>query len=204
MRLRIIWDISHHEFTILDYYYFSSLETFLKQRAILVENRSPLNEILLNPNDILVINYPEVEFDKSEINQIEKFVREGGKLLVSAYYQNEDFVASICSKLLFFAEIRFNEDGVFSESDGLLTTAKVAHEAKQKYKNIDFERVYFPCSCSIEGNDLIPLLKVENSIVSVVKEYGKGKIIALGTAVFWDNFALDREDNWKFVNWLFS
>lgn len=201
---RIIWNTSHHEFTVFDYYYFSSLERFLKNNFILMENRTPLNEAVLNPYDILVINYPEVGFTIEEKEAVRKFLEKGGRLIVAAYYQNEDSVASICSDLLDFAGVAFGEGSVLSKKEGLLTTAMSADEAKKAFNDIAFERVYFPCSCPVIAEESLPLLKVEDQTVACVKEFGEGSIIALGTAVFWDNFAIDREDNWKFVEWIFG
>lgn len=200
---RIIWNTSHHEFTVFDYYYFSSLERFLKSRFVLIENKKPLDETELNPSDILVVNYPEVEFSSKEKDAVRKFIEDGGRLVVAAYYQNEDSVASICSDLLNFAGVSFGEGSVATEEEGLLTTARTTEEARKAFSNIKFERVYFPCSCPVYAQESLPLLEVEGQTVACLKRYGKGEIIALGTAVFWDNFAVDREDNWKFVEWLF-
>lgn len=202
--MRVIWNTSHHEFTVFDYYYFSSLELFLKQNTILVENKSPLDEVRLNSGDILVINYPEVEFTSEEKKAVKSFVESGGRLIVTAYYQNEDYVASICSELLEFANIRFHEDGVFTSEEGFLTTASVTDEAIRALDDINFKRVYFPCSCTLTSDNAIRLLEVDGKCVALAKKIGDGRIFALGTAVFWDNFAIDREQNWDFVKWLFK
>lgn len=202
--MRVIWNTSHHEFTVFDYYYFSSLELYLKNKTVLVENKRKLDEVNLNPSDILVINYPEDPFSEAEKLAVKDFVENGGKLVVTAYYQNEDNVAEVCTSLLSFARIRFLDSWVATPEEGFLTTASVSEEAKEVIKNCSFQNVYFPCSCEIEAEDAVPILKVAGKPVAVLKRLGQGTIIGLGTAVFWDNFSIDREDNWNFVNWIFS
>jgi len=202
--LRVVWDTSHQEFTVFDYYYFSSLELFLKQRTIVIENRSPLDKVSLFERDILVINYPEISFSEEEVKSVNEFVRKGGRLLVAAYYQNEDNVAHICSGLLSFAGIKFSDGVVVDPESGLLTTARITDKAKTKIEGSNFEKVFFPCACPVISDNGIPLLEVSGQPVAYYVRHGTGEIIALGTAVFWDNFAIDREDNWRFVEWLFQ
>lgn len=202
--MRVVWDTSHQEFTVFDYYYFSSLELFLKQRTIVIENKTPLDEVNLYERDILVINYPEIEFKEKEARSVDEFVKRGGRLLVTAYYQNEDNVAHICSKLLSFAGVEFGDGAAFDPESGLMTTARITNEAKTEIKDAGFEKVFFPCACPVNSDSGIPLLEVSGQPVAYYVKHGSGEIIALGTAVFWDNFAIDREDNWRFVEWLFQ
>lgn len=201
--MRILWNTSHLEFTVFDYYYFSELQALLEAKNEIRENKKPLTFELLKNFDILVLNYPEIPFSPAEINAVEEFVRSGGKLLVAAYYQNEDGVADICSDLCSSFGLSFHGSASTSE-DGYLITASLTREAMNQF-NIEPMRVYFPCSCLISINDdAVPLLVVEDQTVAAVAEYGNGRVIALGTAVFWDNFSINREDNRRFVEFLFS
>lgn len=203
--MRVVWNTSHQEFTVFDFYYFSKLKKLIEESFTLVENKQPLDEANLEPDDTLIINYPEKEFSSSEIQRLKHFLENGGKLIVSAYYQNEDNVASICSKLLSFADIKFRHDGVETE-EGLLTTAYPALEIRELVSGngLPFKKVFFPCSCSLETNtsNTIPLLKIGEKKVAVVKNFGRGRIIALGTSVFWDNFSISLADNKSFIRWL--
>jgi hypothetical protein len=202
--LRVVWNTSHQEFTVFDYYYFSSLELFLRQRAIIVENKLPLDKVRFSEKDILVINYPEIEFRSEEINSVSKFVNSGGRLIVAAYYQNEDNVAQICSSFLSFVGIEFGEGAAIDPTAGLLGTAQITSDAKNQLPKIDFEKVFFPCACPVISTKGLPLLEIAGEPVAYYVKQGEGEVIALGTAVFWDNFAIDKEENWKFVEWLFS
>ncbi len=202
--MRVIWNISHREFTISDFYYFSKLENYLKIRFEVIENAEPLESINEEGNSILVINYPEVPFTEKEKQSVSEFVKYGGRLIVAAYYQDEDRVAEVCADLISFSGAKFNTDSIFHPEEYLLTTAETTREFRKRFQNAGFRTVYFPCSCSIEGSNILPVLSIEGKTCAAYVPFGEGEIIALGTAVFWDNFAIDRQDNWKFVDWLFN
>lgn len=197
--MRYIWNTSHREFTVFDYYYFSDLEFLLKNKGLLIENKSPLTDFKFYPGDYLIINYPEIPFDEDEVEAVSKMVEQGGVLITTSYYQNEDDVAEICNGLLKFAGIKFNSDGVSTRNEGLLTVA----EPGKELVGVPFKKVYFPCTCSLLlPEDSTVILQIEGVPVAGAKSFGKGKIFALGTAVFWDNFSIHREDNMAFINWL--
>jgi hypothetical protein len=197
--LRYIWNTSHREFTVFDYYYFSDLEFLLKSKGLLIDNKSRLTDVVFYPGDYLIINYPEIPFDDDEIEAVSRMVEQGGTLIVTSYYQNEDDVAAICSNLLEFVGIKFNSDGVTTFEEGLLTTAEPGKELGE----VPFKKVYFPCTCSLElPEDSTVILQIGDIPVAAAKSIGKGRIFAFGTAVFWDNFSIHREDNMAFINWL--
>lgn len=201
--MKILWNTSHLEFTIYDFYYFSELQSLLESKHTVIENRRPLTTRILENHDTLVLNYPEIPFSPAEVEAVEEFVRTGGKLLVAAYYQNEDGVADICTDLCSGFGLVFTGSASTRE-EGFLITASVTAEAREKFE-LDDMRVYFPCSCRLilEG-DAVPLLTVDGQTVAAAVEYGDGVVFGLGTAVFWDNFSINREDNRRFIEFLFG
>ena len=80
--IRIGWDISHREFTIRDYYYFSKLYDTLISLGAVVEELMDIRNI--NGYDIVVFNYPEEPFNNEERRIIRKFVEQGGRVIILA------------------------------------------------------------------------------------------------------------------------
>lgn len=174
-----------------------------------MEGKSPIDLDYLREFDITVFNYPEKPFTTKEIRKVFRYVRSGGMVFVSAYYNNEDGVAAVASRLTQPFGIKFNFDAVTGEKEGYLITATAPldsdYESEREIKPTEFINVYFPCSCSItcEGN-YIPTLIYRKKICALLVKEGKGCLVALGTSVFWDNFSIYEKDNLKFVNWLFQ
>ncbi len=202
---RILWSIRHFEFTIEDHYYFSQLKDILTAFADVEESEEPFDLDWLRSFDVVVLNYPERQFSRKEIRKLKRYVRGGGTLIVSAYYQNEDRVAEVASRVTEEFGIRFNLDSVTTPQDGLLVWAR----------SVDDEgvfvppglRVFFPCTSSLAlTGDASPMLVVDDGAPRVVAAdavWGDGRVICLGTSVFWDNFSLPHGDNERFTREIF-
>lgn len=214
---KLLWDIHHREFSISDHYYFSKLQAHLEEWGIKWEERDErLTPEVLSPFDILVLCYPETPFSLGEKKSIRNFMEGGGKVIITGYYRCSDKVTAICNTLTEEWGIRFRDDEVRDpinclEGDSLLiTTSKLSNELKGH-----ISRIFFPCSASLEISEGVEvLIKGEESAVSdiggsnvvlgVRKRVGKGKLIALGTCVFWDNFAIEKMDNLKLCKYLLA
>ncbi|MBC7330142.1 hypothetical protein H5T88_07270 [bacterium] len=213
---RLLWDVSHSEFSITDHYYFSKLENYLKQWGVELEEREePLTLKRLSKYDILVLCYPEKPFNLRERRAIRRFLERGGKVIIASYYRCSDRVATICNSLTAELGIKFHEDEVLDpvnclDNDPLLLlTSRISPKLK------GISRVFFPCSASLEIEEGIePLILGEETARSAVRggevilsarvRVGKGELVALGTCVFWDNFAIEKFDNLKLCEILLS
>jgi len=83
--IRVGWSITHQEFTITDYYYFSILQKEAERAGIVIEEISDWSS--LEKYDTLVFNYPEKPFTEAEGRWIEKLVWERGKkVILLGYY----------------------------------------------------------------------------------------------------------------------
>ena len=195
--MRVVWDISHGEFLIIDHYYFSKLRKEIEKIAELKLAKS-LEEW---EGDILVLNYPEKRFSREEIERIKDFVHDGGRVIALGYYDNHDGVSGVLNGLAreFGMEIKgrvedrennFNGDPLFP------VTSKVYEF------NDGVERVLMPCSAMVRGGKTV----VESeSGAGIAGMYRKGgEFVLIGTCVFWDNFSIDKFNNREFAINLFS
>ncbi len=212
---KILWCTRHKEFAISDYYYFSKLQKHLAQKHLQwEEKKQPLSSKLLATYDIVVLCYPEEPLSPREVRAIERFMEEGGRVIVTAYFRCPDDVAGICSLLTQRWGIRFRGDVIRDplhclEGDPLLLyTSRISTSLK------GVSQVFFPCSSSLEiKGEVTPLIIAEASAQSdccggelalgAIRRVGKGDLIALGTSVFWDNFSLDQLDNRNLCDLLF-
>lgn len=213
---KLLWDVNHREFSISDHYYFSKLQNYFNQWGIEWNERDEkLTSKFLSPFNILVLCYPEEPFSLQERKAIKKFLENGGKVIIAAYYRCSDKVTEICNTLTEEWGIKFRDDEVTDpehclENDPLLiTTTKIPFPIE------GVSSIFFPCSASlkIDGDAEALILGEESAksdmgdgqvVLGAVKKVGKGKLIALGTCVFWDNFAIEKLDNLEFCKFLFT
>ncbi len=210
---RIGWDLQYGEFTLWDHYYFSLLQKVLETRGW--EARPVVKSSDVDDVDVLVLNYPEVPFETSFIQYLMARVKTGLRIIALAYYQNEDGVAEILNPLVEPIGFRFNADGIIDpdtcEDDDpyMLKTSRVyRYEA-------GVDTVVLPCCCSIEvlSPGVTPVVESfptakrlmvssespASYVLAVEARYGDGRVIGIGTCVFWDNYSLNRADNRRFV-----
>lgn len=204
MPRRWAWSTSHGEFTLADHYYFSRLQAFLRDRGLQVDIVPDFSRLL--EYDGIILNYPEVPFQAHEIQALRDRVEAGAVVIGLAYYQNEDGVADVLNAL-------FRPVGLVLEAD--LVTDPRHHVARDPYLVVTrrvlrystgVRRVVFPCPCSIRLTDPAAQAIVVGESTAVAssgnvpvlaaeRPWGRGRWIAVGTCVFWDNFSLDRADN---------
>jgi hypothetical protein len=213
---KLLWDLYHKEFSLSDHYYFSKLQNYLRKWGIEFEEKGePLSLKRLSRYDIFVLCYPEKPFTPRERRVIKRFMEKGGKVIIAGYYRCSDKVAIICNSLSEDMGIKFREDEVTDpvnclEGDHLLLlTSKISPKLK------GISHIFFPCSASLEIEEEVEALILgEETARSDIKEgevilaaevkVGKGELIALGTCVFWDNFAIEKFDNLKLCEILLS
>ncbi len=191
------WDNSHGEFTIEDYYYFSKLRRYAEKEDIEIyeiKNFSKLGEY-----DVIVFNYPEKDFKSQEVARIRRWLKAGKRVIFVAYYENMDGVAERINKVLAKMEIpiRINNDVIMDPENNY---GDILYP-KAKY---DEHTVVMPCSASVTAKDNVIVQTfetakchptgIENPAIGVKVNMG-GELIVLGTCVFWDNFAIEWEDN---------
>jgi len=187
--LKVGWDASHGEFTIEDYYYFSKLKKYAEDEGIRIDEVKSFSR--LGNYDVIVFNYPEIRFKRWEISRIKSWVKRGKKVILAAYYTNLDSVAENINKVLEkISGMRINYDIIVDE--------EMNHGDKMfplaYYEDLE---LVMPCSASVSGGEAV----VVGKGVFGARENG---VIALGTCVFWDNYAIEFADNKEFAIRLLS
>ncbi|MFN3478310.1 MAG: hypothetical protein ACK4ZM_02950 [bacterium] len=213
MNKKVIWSYTKGEFVVFDHYYFSILYQYLKSNYIL-EIPTNFNEIIRlvkNNFDVIVFNYPEKFFTKNQKEAIHQLFEQGKKIIFLTYYKNEDKSSQIANEILEKYGLFINYDevtqnqNIHNNDKYLITTKKIDKDLKK-----DVSKIILPCCSSIEIKEKqnykykILVSSEENSKVLAAEIMGKGKIIAFGTCVFWDNFSIQMYDNFNFVKNLFS
>jgi len=205
---RVAWDISHREFTIEDHYYFSILKREATDRGIVIREVGGLDEIF--SFDILVINYPEEKFSKDEVEAIYTYVEEGGRVIISGYYNNEDNNADAINSITEHFGLRILDDVVIDEHNNIdgdkyfIVTGRVYGFSK------GVTRIVMPCVAPIkiicpkarvvaEAEDTAITRSGEPPILAACTSLGNGDIVLIGSCVFWDNYSIGKLDNLKFV-----
>lgn len=203
--ISVAWDVSHLEFTIEDHYYFSILKKTLSEHLIHVSEIKKLKDA--QTYDVLVLNYPERPFTSTDVNLVHRYLKSGKKVIVCGYYANEDCVADNINTLARHFGVEMNGDSLTDDvnndgGDGLLVvTGRVL-----KYGD-GVHKLLMPCSASISlvSEHAVPIVLLEQETQEASGVMGAevgidgGRFIVLGSCVFWDNFAINKYDNKKFV-----
>ena len=207
---KVGWSITHQEFTVTDYYYFSVLQKKAPEFNIEIYEVEKWEE--LKNYDTIVFNYPEIPFSEKEVKFIQDLVeKEGKKVILLGYYKNEDRIADTCNTLARAFGMELNDDEVTDERSNykgdryFLVTSKI-----RRYKD-GVEKILLPCTASIKP--LMPDIKIvaraEDSAVSNKGNYtlliaehfapkSGGYFCLAGTCVFWDNYSIELYDNLRF------
>lgn len=203
MTFTVTWDVSHGEFTIEDGYYFSALSRLLAQEGITVRVTHRLEDGFTA--DALVLNYPEKPFTSEEVACLRAYVEQGGRLLALAYYNNEDRVAELLNALAEGFGVSFLYEGVqdpihcLNGDPYMVLTRRVPG-----YPEI--REVFLPYAAPIavlKEAKVRVLAEAEATasspsgvrVLATETRYGKGTFVAVGTCVFWDNYAIDKAEN---------
>jgi hypothetical protein len=213
-RLKIGWDISHQEFTIEDHYYYSTLKSKIKEMGGQVREVRSFKDIV--NFDVLVLNYPEKPFVKSEVKMVRNFLELGKNVIAAGYYGNEDMIADNINSISTHFGISLKTDRVrdkennFKGDDLLVVTSRVL---SCDYK---IAKVLLPCCSSISVNRRLAtefVLSERSQVTNSIRKkilaahslVGEGKFILIGTCAFWDNFAINKFSNMRFaLNLLFK
>lgn len=204
--IRIGWDVSHLEFTIDDHYYYSILKSQIAQSGGSVKTLKSLE--YLDSLDVLVLNYPEKPFTKTEVTKILNFIETGKRVVVCGYYNNEDGVADCINSVSVHLGLALNKGCVrdkfnnYKGDDLLLVTSRVLSS------NYKVRQVLLPCCASIsakgKSSSIVAMSQglVSRSrreqIVAARSNFGDGEFILIGTCVFWDNYAISKYSNLRF------
>ncbi len=207
---RVGWSITHQEFTVTDYYYFSVLQKKAPEFGLEIDEVSEWEK--LSSYDTVVFNYPEIPFTEEEVKFIQDLVEnKGKKVILLGYYKNEDRIADTCNTLARAFGMELNGDEVTDEVNNhkgdpyFVVTTKI-----RRYKD-GVEKVLLPCTASIKP--LMPDIKVvvrgedtslsnQGNYTLLIAEHfapkSGGYFCLAGTCVFWDNYSIELYDNLKF------
>ncbi len=213
---RVAWSITHQEFTITDYYYFSKLSREAQKVGIQIDEVDSWDK--LKDYDTIVFNYPEIPFTEKEIQDIERLVwEEGKKVILLGYYKNEDHIADTCNTLARRFGMELNSDEVIDEVNNhqgdkyFVVTSKLRRYTKNEKNEVVVQKIVLPCTASIKP--LMPDIKVvaraedtakssQDNYTLLIAEHiaptSGGYFCLAGTCVFWDNYSIDLYDNLAF------
>jgi len=216
MGVKVGWDISHQEFTITDYYYFSVLQRETEKHGIEVEEVDDWES--LSRYDVIVLNYPEIPFTESEVKDVQRWVhRDGKRVILAGYYKNEDKIADTCNTLARAFGMELNSDEVRDEvsnhkGDGyFVVSSKVRRYNRDEKGRINVKKVMLACTASVKPltPDVKAVVRGEESarsnmgfdpllIAEHIDQNSGGYFCLAGTCVFWDNYSIELYDNANF------
>ncbi|AKG92465.1 hypothetical protein GAH_00178 [Geoglobus ahangari] len=184
--MRVGWSSSHGEFLIDDYYYFSKLKKIAEDEGIVAECVDSFYR--LENYDVIVFNYPEVQFKLRELSRMRGWLRRRKTVVFASYYNNLDRVSEVINRALkrLNSEIRLEMDMVVDEENNL-------GDPRFPVAEWNGRKVVMPCSSSVSGG--VPVVKSEKAVFASYQELWSGKVIVLGTCVFWDNYSIDLLSN---------
>lgn len=213
---RVGWSITHQEFTVTDYYYFSILQREAQKRGLIVEEVERWEE--LSNYHTIVFNYPEIPFTEKEAQDVERWVwEEGKKVILLGYYKNEDRIADTCNTLARRFGMELNPDEVTDEVNNhqgdkyFVVTSKIRRYNKNERNEVTVNRIMLACSASIKPlmPDIKVVVRAEDTAQSNMGNYtlliaeqiaptSGGYFCLAGTCVFWDNYSINLYDNLEF------
>lgn len=216
VNVKVGWSITHQEFTITDYYYFSILQREARKVGIEIEEVDDWKR--LGEYDTIVFNYPEIPFREDEAKEVERWVwEEGKKVILLGYYKNEDHIADTCNTLARRFGMELNPDEVTDEKNNhngdryFVVTSKIRRYNKNERNEVNVERVVLPCTASIKPimPDIKIVVRAEDTATSNHNNYtlliaeqiappSGGYFCLAGTCVFWDNYSITLYDNLSF------
>ena len=202
-KVKIGWDISHLEFTIEDHYYYSKLKSEIIKIGSTVKELKTLDKI--QDYEVVVFNYPEIPFRKKDASLIRSFVKKGGTAVITGYYNNEDGIADSVNTLTHSFGFELRRDRVKDKHNCLGGDELLVVTERIELYNEGVNNVMFPCCATINifENKINPFIYTMkntsgNRVIGAVAHHGDGKVILIGTCVFWDNNALSHCSNLRF------
>lgn len=145
---------------------------------------------LLNNSRFLVLIAPSMPFSSSEVNALDKYVKDGGNLMLTVGYEEKGASLSILRHFGF--DVENIPLGVFYTNVPGTDLSAFFHEA-------------WPIS--YVGEDVEVLAGHGEYPTIVMKDYGRGSIVIFGDSSFFYNINLETEDhpliaNIQFLEWL--
>ncbi len=215
-KTRVAWSITHQEFTITDYYYFSILQKEAQKAGIEIDEVDKWDS--LAEYDTIVFNYPEIPFSEEEVNDVERWVWElGKKVILLGYYKNEDRIADTCNTLARRFGMELNPDEVTDEENNhegdkyFVVTSKIRRYNRNADNEVNVRKVVLACTASIKPifPDTKIVVRAEDTAKSNMDNYtlliaeqiaptSGGYFCLAGTCVFWDNYSISLYDNLNF------
>jgi len=179
--VRVAWDVSHGEFLISDYYYFSKLRRYAEKEGISVNEVKDFEKLW--EYDVIVFNYPEIEFTKKEVDRIFRTLENDKRktVVLLAYYSNVDGVAENVN-------IVSEKAGIRVENDVVIDYERNAGDPMFPVAEWRGKEVLMPCSSPVRGGKPVVTGK---DIFAAKSE----NLIVFGTCVFWDNYSIDFKAN---------
>ncbi|MCS7119034.1 MAG: hypothetical protein RMH75_01740 [Archaeoglobaceae archaeon] len=181
--MKVVWSVSHGEFSIGDYYYFSKLRKIAENEGLEMKEERVFKK--LEFHDLIVFNYPEIKFSAKDIAKIREWIKIGKKVIFTGYYSNIDRVAENINRVTRHFGLRINYDLIRDEKrnigDDMFPIAKCG--------NLE---VLMPCSASVNGGKSFVVGKDTFGAV-------ENNVLVLGTCVFWDNYSIDFVNNREFA-----
>ncbi len=216
MSVKVGWDITHQEFTVTDYYYFSILQREAEKAGIEIEEVNDWES--LSKYDVIVFNYPEIPFTESEAKDVDRWVwKDGKRVILAGYYKNEDRIADTCNTLARHFGMELNPDEVTDEVNNhegekyFVVTGKLRRYNRNERGEINVKKVMLACTASIKPlmPDIKAVVRGEDTaksnmgfdpllVAEQIASPSGGYFCLAGTCVFWDNYSITLYDNLNF------
>jgi len=207
--MKVAWDYTHQEFTITDYYYFSTLQKACEREGIKVDEVTDWRA--LEDYDVIVFNYPEKPFTEAEVEDALRWVKEGKRLIALGYYKNEDEIANTVNSLATAFGIRMNGDELIDPVNNYKNDPYFVVTPKIYAFNEGVEKLMLACTPTLTpfGENTRPIIEGEPTAVSdqghppvlgaIYEDPSGGEFVVVGTCVFWDNYSIETFSNLPFA-----
>ncbi|MGC1120281.1 MAG: hypothetical protein WBA22_04230 [Candidatus Methanofastidiosia archaeon] len=203
---RVMVDLSHSEENVNAENNMVAIQTLLPDFSFSY-NYQPLNLDLLKGFDVVMLYHPYALLTDSDMNVLEKFVKDGGGLIICGEHDIgwDDASRISYNEFTSIFGVTFLSNAVDDPTDkkGCYCTP-VIHNLAEHPITVGVEQVvmYKPCSLLVSGNAVVvawgdddtntigaDIIQGEDVVVVSVVEYGKGRIIILGSNTpFLDSF----------------
>lgn len=183
-----------------------------------IHKEGKLSSQRLQDSLIFVTIAPETPYRDKEIEAIERFVQEGGGLIIAGGYPAKgEALESLLTRFGFtIEEVPFLFDGKMldwlkdPEIPEEIRSDKILGEIKPHFLTEGMSEIRFAAPSTVEGG--LPLVLVKGNPIVAFKKYGKGKILVVGDPFFFSNYLnqlgskVFSEDNlrftWNILEWM--
>jgi hypothetical protein len=161
----------------------------------------------LSPYDVIIISTPSRLYEDDQIQAVKTFVESGGGLLLMAEENNKDGTTLVMNQLAQKFSITFNVDRIFDEQHYLQHTTWITLTTFPDHPIFEgIKTVVYTSGCSLVSaggilvqttdsayaqkyDGLTTYEKGETPSCMVIKEVGKGRVIACGDKELLDRYA---------------